>query len=84
MSEQKIVIQELGKPAEPGPKVDLGLDLQDVLILIGVASGEVAAFIVWPPASLILLCLFCFGFLYLIEKAAAKEAALAAVKARKK
>jgi hypothetical protein len=44
------------------------LDLQDGLIVAGIVSGEVAAAVIWWPAALILLCVFCLLFAHLIEK----------------
>ena len=68
MSERRIIIEEVGKPAlPPPPPPPSGLDLQDGLILGGIAAGETAALVIWWPAALILACLFCFGFAWLIE-----------------
>jgi chromate transport protein ChrA len=44
------------------------LDLQDWLLMAGVAFFEGAAFVIWRPAVLILAGLFCFLFVFLIER----------------
>ena len=71
---ERIRIVEEGRPAAPpAPPVPSRVDLQDILIVTGILSGEAAAIVIWWPAALILLCLFSFGFAYLIQLAAAKD-----------
>lgn len=69
-----IIIEEVGKPiAAPKQPSPRRFDLQDALIAVGILTGETAALVIWWPAALILACLFCFGFAYMIEIARAKE-----------
>lgn len=37
------------------------------MLALGIASAEAAAYVIWWPAALILLSLFCFASVYLIE-----------------
>lgn len=73
MNEQKIIIQEVGRPELPKPKLNLKLDLQDYLLIAGVLSGEAACYLIWRPAALILCFVLCFTFAYLIEKSKPKD-----------
>ena len=80
MTDRRIIIEELGKPALvsgggafAGGANSSRFDLQDALLAGGIALGEVAAWVIWWPAALILGCLFCFGFAYMIEIAKSKE-----------
>lgn len=43
------------------------LDAEDAMLALGIASAEAAAYVIWWPAALILLSLFCFASVYLIE-----------------
>ena len=45
-----------------------GIDLLDVLLLLGIAFLESAAWFIWRPSALLLAGLLCFGFAYLIER----------------
>lgn len=47
-------------------------DLQDGLIVAGIAFAEAAAMVIWWPASLILAALFCLGFAIMIELSKSK------------
>lgn len=72
---RRIVIEEEGGKPEPSrdDPAAPALDLQDALILTGVACGELAAAVIWWPSALILAFVFCFVFAYLIERAKSKE-----------
>ena len=81
MNERRIIIEENGKPVPvKKPEKPSEVDLQDRLLVAGILLGEVAALVIWWPSALILGCLFCFGFAYLIEQAKAKEAKIEAAK----
>ena len=66
---ERIVIEEQGCPKPTLMQVPAGIDLQDCLLVLGIASGETACAVIWWPSSLILACLFCFTFAWLIERA---------------
>lgn len=58
----------------PAPSPPGGLDLQDWMMLCGLAFWEVAALVIWWPAALLLAGCFCLGFSVLIERSKAKTA----------
>lgn len=66
---RRIIIEDVTKPegilvpAEPS-----GMDLQDGLLIAGVAFSEIAAIVIWWPSALILASLWCLGFAYMIER----------------
>jgi hypothetical protein len=66
-----ILIEDGAKP--PKPPVEDGFDLQDGLILAGVAFAELAAALIWWKAAIILAAIFCLGFAWLIERAKSKN-----------
>jgi hypothetical protein len=72
-----IIIKEVGVPAQPKPlSTEKSVDIQDILILLGVATGETAAAVIWWPASLILACLLSFAFAWMIERSKVKQRAV--------
>jgi hypothetical protein len=68
----RITITEEGRSGtmpSKKPPVSPRIDLQDVLIVTGIISGEIAALVIWWPAALILLCCLSFAFAWLIQRA---------------
>lgn len=68
MPGRRIVIEEHGSPAAPAPKASPRFDLQDALLILGVILLEIAAAVIWWPASLILGGILSLGFALLIER----------------
>ena len=62
-----LIIEEQGRPV-PAVQAPESLDLQDVLLIAGIAFAESGALVIWWPSALILAALFCFGFAYLLAR----------------
>lgn len=68
MLPDRIVIEEQGRPQPRSVPVPSGIDLQDYLLIGGIVTGEGACAVIWWPSALILACMFCFTFAWLIER----------------
>lgn len=68
---RRIVIEEEGAAQAPAtaPPPAGEWDEQDVLLAGGILLWELAALAIWWPAALISGSLFCFIFVYMIERA---------------
>lgn len=75
MDARRIVIEEDGAAGKQtaAPPVPPGWDLQDWLVILGIAFWEIAAGVIWWPAALLLAGAFCLGFSWMIERAKAKD-----------
>lgn len=49
-------------------KVESSLDLQDWLLIGGIASSLAGCVVIWWPAALILASVYCFAGVYMIER----------------
>lgn len=66
-----IEVEREGNASAPSQVKDR-FDLQDGLIVAGIACAEAAAIVIWWPASLVVAALFCLGFALMIERSKSK------------
>jgi hypothetical protein len=69
---RRIVIEDAtpgaAEPTAEPSCAERWLDLQDWLLIGGVASSLAAGAILWWPADLILIAVYCFAGVFMIEK----------------